>query len=273
MCTFVTLKHVMKTLSISYFRLFLLLCSSLILLFIVAPLLHMFLNTTFPALFDTVKEQEVRSSIGVTLSSALLATLISGCLAIPFSWWLARTQSKVKHFLSAIIDLPIVIPHTAAGIALLGVISRNSLLGGMAGKVGLSFVNNSAGIAIAMAFVSIPFLINAARDGFALIPERLEKAAYNLGASKWRVFFTISVPLAWRSILSGSIMMFARGVSEFGAVVIIAYHPMVAPTLIFDRFNNYGLSYATSASVLVVLLSILFFVSIRLLANKKNDND
>ncbi|MCK7535364.1 MAG: hypothetical protein MZV63_32470 [Marinilabiliales bacterium] len=73
-------------------------------------------------------------------------------------------------------------PHTAAGIALLGFISREGLLGGAAQKAGILLVNNGAGIALAMAFVSLPFLINAARDGFAAVPERTEKAALTLGA-------------------------------------------------------------------------------------------
>jgi len=120
-----------------------------------------------------------------------------------------------------------------------------------------------------MAFVSIPFLINAAREGFASVPVRLEKAALNLGASPARVFFTISLPLAWRSIVTGLVMMFARGMSEFGAVVIVAYHPMVAPVLIFDRFNAFGLKYARPVALLFILVSLVVFITIRLLAVKR----
>jgi molybdate/tungstate transport system permease protein len=97
--------------------------------------------------------------------------------------------------------------------------------------LGIDFIGKPAGIAMAMAFVSLPFLLNAAREGFASIPLRLEQAALNLGATPSQVFFTISLPLAWRSILSGLIMMFARGMSEFGAVVIIAYHPMTSSVM------------------------------------------
>jgi molybdate/tungstate transport system permease protein len=120
-----------------------------------------------------------------------------------------------------------------------------------------------------MAFVSVPFLINAARDGFAAVPERLEKAALNLGASQSKVFFTISLPLAWRSITTGFIMMFARGMSEFGAVVIIAYHPMIAPVLIYERFSSYGLDYARPASVFFILVALMFFIALRLLSSKR----
>ena len=118
---------------------------------------------------------------------------------------------------------------------------------------------------LAMAFVSLPYLINAARDGFLGVPERLEKAALTLGASPTRVFFTVSLPLAWKNILSGLILMFARGMSEFGAVVIIAYHPMITPVLIYERFTSFGLKYAQPVSVIFILVVLVFFLILRLL--------
>jgi molybdate/tungstate transport system permease protein len=137
--------------------------------------------------------------------------------------------------------------------------------------IGLDFVGAPAGIAVAMAFVSIPFLITAARDGFLSVPVRLEQAALNLGASPARVFFTISLPLAWRNIVSGLILMFARGMSEFGAVVIVAYHPMIAPVMIWERFGAFGLKYARPVAVLFILISLIFFVLLRYLARNKKD--
>ena len=122
-----------------------------------------------------------------------------------------------------------------------------------------------------MAFVSIPFLINSARDGFASVPERLEKAALTLGASRSRVFVTISLPLAWRSIMTGFVMMFARGMSEFGAVVIVAYHPMIAPVLIYERFSSFGLKYARPASVLFIIVALAVFILLRLISFKKKE--
>ncbi|MGM0531875.1 MAG: ABC transporter permease subunit, partial [Bacteroidota bacterium] len=141
-------------------------------------------------------------------------------------------------------------------------------LGKAASSVGLTLVGHPIGIALAMAFVSIPFLINAAKDGFENVPVRLEQAAMNLGASPLRVFFTISLPLAWRNIVSGMVLMFARGMSEFGAVVIVAYHPMIAPVLIYERFGAFGLEYARPVAVLFILVSLIFFIVLRSLSNK-----
>jgi molybdate/tungstate transport system permease protein len=198
--------------------------------------------------------------------TSMAATTIFAIAAIPFSYLLARKSFPLKRLVMAIIDLPIVIPHSAAGIALFGVLSRRAFLGKAAVKMGFSFIDSSAGIIAAMAFVSIPYLINAARDGFLAVDERLEKAALNLGASPLRVFLTISVPLAWRPILSGLILMWARGMSEFGAVMIIAYHPTTTPVLLYERFGAFGLEYTRPVAVLLISVCLVFFIILRLLA-------
>lgn len=242
----------------------------LILLFIVAPLLGIFLSCSGSDLVETVKDSEVVNSIWLTLWTSMGVTLLFAIPAIPFAWLLARKNFPFKWLITGIVDLPVVIPHSAAGIALLGIISRGTFLGKMAQSMGFRFVGGPAGIMAAMAFVSIPFLVNAARDGFSAVPERLEKAALNLGASPARVFFTVSLPLAWRAILSGMILMFARGMSEFGAVVIVTYHPLITPVLIYERFGAFGLKYARPLSAVFILVSLSVFIALRLLSGRKN---
>jgi molybdate/tungstate transport system permease protein len=246
------------------------LLGALVLIFIVAPILGMFLHTEFPGLIETARDKEVIDSIKLTLWTAGAGTLFFAILSVPFAYLLARKDFPMKRLVLGIIDLPVVIPHTAAGIAVLGFISRDTVVGKSAEAMGVNLVGHPIGIALAMAFVSIPFLINAARDGFASVPVRLEQAAMNLGASPVRVFFSISLPLAWRSIVSGMILMFARGMSEFGAVVIVAYHPMIAPVLIYERFGAFGLKYARPAAVLFIIVSLLFFILLRFLSKKNH---
>jgi molybdate/tungstate transport system permease protein len=245
----------------------------LILLFIVAPLVGLFLATTPNQLFETSQDIEVIDSIWLTLRVSFISTIFFAIGAIPLAYYLARSKFKLKKLVNGIIDLPIIIPHSAAGIAILGFISRDSVIGQMASSVGLNFVGHPIGIALAMAFVSIPFLINAARDGFNNVPLKLEKTALNLGASPVRVFFTISLPLAWKNILSGLIMMFARGLSEFGAVVIVAYHPMITPVLIYERFGSFGLKYARPVSVVFIIVCLVFFILLRTLSKDKESTN
>lgn len=245
--------------------------SGMVILFIAAPLLGLIFRTSAHEYIQTMQDREVANSIRITLFSSMLATLIFGILSIPFAWFLARKQFPMKGFINGIIDLPVVIPHSAAGIALLGILARGSFLGQAGEHVGISFVGGLPGIVVAMAFVSLPFAINAARDGFAAVPEKLEKAALNLGASPARVFFTISLPLAKRNILSGLVMMWARGLSEFGAVIIIAYHPMVTPVLIWERFASFGLAWARPIAALFILICLAVFTIMRVLSQKSYD--
>ncbi len=257
----------------STFNLFFIFLGGLILLFILAPLVGMFLKTSPVDLIETAKDDDVVNSIWLTLSTSFCATIIFAIAAIPLAYLLARKNFFGKRFVLGIIDLPIVIPHSAAGIAILGFISRDTVVGKIADQFGLNLVGHPVGIAAAMAFISIPFLLNAARDGFAAVPVRLEKAALNLGASHFRVFFSISLPLAWRNIVSGLILMFARGMSEFGAIVIVAYYPMVTPVLIYERFGAFGLKYARPVAVLFIIVCLIFFVLLRLLSKEKTNAD
>ena len=246
-----------------WFALTLGLLGSCVLLFVIAPLLGMVVATSLGDLSQAAADAEVVESIKVTMLAALLATATAAVAGVPLAYVLARKRFPGRMLVMAIIDLPIIIPHSAAGIALLTVLGRHSPAGRLFGD---GFTGTIAGVAAAMAFVSLPFLVNAAREAFAAVPVRLERVARTLGASPARVFFTISLPLGWRGILSGMILMWARGISEFGAVVIIAYHPMTTPVLVFDRFTSYGLDHARSAAVLLILICVAVFAALRLIS-------
>jgi molybdate/tungstate transport system permease protein len=255
---------------LNLFYLLLVFLGGLALLFIISPILGIFLQTSFSELFETGRDDKVQASIVRTLLISFGATLFFSFFAIPLAYFLARKNFPGKRLITGIIDLPIIIPHSAAGIAVLGFISRDSIIGQTAGLLGLNLVGHPIGIALAMAFVSIPFLINASRDGFESVPLRYEKAALTLGASPIRVFFSISLPLAWRSILSGFVLMFGRGMSEFGAVIIVAYHPMITPVLIWERFAAFGLSYARPVAAIFIVICLLLFIGLRYITLQKD---
>ena len=240
--------------------------SLLLLLLIAIPLVGMVLSADPEIMRSTISDREVILSILLTLRASLWATLFCVIFGVPLAYLLARRNFPLKSFVQGLVDLPVMIPHTAAGIALLMVYGKNFFLGQAFGKAGVSFVGTEAGISLAMAYVSLPFLVNAARDGFISVDPKLEKIARTLGASPWQAFFRVVIPLAWRSILSGGIMMWARGISEFGAVIILAYHPMIAPILIWERFQAFGLKYARPVAVLLIILCLLIFALLRWLA-------
>lgn len=240
----------------------------LIFLFIIIPLAKMIFSSVSEGqiLWQTILDSEVAGAIGLTLYAALIATLVGFLLGVPLAYLLARHDFPGKRLVEGLIDVPIVVPHTAAGIALLFVFGQRFFMGKAFHAIGIGFVDSTAGIIIAMLFVSIPFLIDSAKEGFKKVDVRLEKVARTLGASPWQAFFRVSFPLAWRSILAGNIMMWARGISEFGAVIILAYHPMIAPVLVYERFETYGLDYARPIAVLLILVSVLVFIVLRTIA-------
>ncbi len=236
----------------------------LLILFVVLPLVSTLLSTTPAAFLSSFADPEVLKSIGLTFGAGLISTSLALVTGVPLAYLLARRTFRGKRLLEAIINLPVVIPHTAAGIALLLVFGRRGMLGQWLSPLGITFTDNLAGIVVAMLFVSLPFLVNLSRESFALVDEEYEKVAFTDGASLWQAFFNVTLPLAWRGVLGGAVMMWARGISEFGAVVILAYHPKITPVLVYERFVGFGLDAAQPIALILILVALIVFISLRL---------
>jgi molybdate/tungstate transport system permease protein len=247
--------------------------SLLIVLFVLVPLFKIVFLSNKTALWQALQDTTVLKSILLTLFAALITTVVGFLLGVPLAFILARHNFPLKGVLEGLIDLPIVVPHTAAGIALLFVFGRNYLLGKWFNSIGVQFVDSLAGIIIGMLFVSVPFLINSAKDGFRKVDVRLENVARTLGASPWQAFRRVTFPLARRSILTGTLMMWARGISEFGAVIILTYFPMVTSILIYQRFESYGLTQAIPVAALLVTICAIIFIGFRLFLQRENKLD
>ncbi len=238
-----------------------LILSTVLILFIVLPIINMFLNPG--NLSNAIKDSEVICSILVSLKAAFTATIISLILGIPLAYILARYDFKGKNIIEAIVDIPMAIPHSVIGIMILTFICGTSI-GTLLKNFGITIVDNFWGIVIVMIYVGIPFMVNSVRDGFIMVDEELEYVSRTLGASKIRTFADISLPLVKNNVISGSILTFARGISEVGAILIIAYFPKTAPVLILDRFNEYGLSASEPIAVIMITISIFLFAVFRL---------
>lgn len=223
------------------------------------------LLTDFPALLEAARNEAVIKSILLSLYAGFLATMLSFLLGVPTAYILARKNFFGKRVIESILDIPVVVPHTVAGIALLTVFGSKGLLGEPLGSY-IQFRDALAGIVVAMLFVSAPYLTNSAREGFQSIDPRLENAARSLGAPLWKAFLLVTFPLAARHLLIGSIMCWARAISEFGAVVMIAYYPMIGPTLIYERFISNGLSASRPIAVLLILVTLTIFIAVRILS-------
>jgi molybdate/tungstate transport system permease protein len=246
--------------------------SFILLLFLVAPIIRI-VTSSDPVIFSSViKNKDVLNSIFLTLECAAYATLFSSIFGIALAYVLARYNFFGKSLIEAAINIPIIIPHTAAGIALLSVFSNDFFIGRGLSAINLSVIDSKLGIVIAMSFVSAPFLINSSITAFKSYDEKLEKTARTLGANFWQTFTKISLPLAQNGIIKGMLMMWARGISEFGAVVILAYHPMIAPTMIFQHFESYGLQYSKPIAALLIIICLTIFLILTILGNKHAKN-
>lgn len=239
----------------------------LLVIFILLPIAELF-NAALPDINKAISDPEAVRSITISISAAFVATLIGLLLGIPLSYVLARKDFPGKSFVEGIIDLPMVVPHTVAGIALLVVFGRNGTIGKPLQKAGIRFMDAFPGIVVAMLFVSIPFIVNQIREGFENIDPRLEKVAMSLGADRKSSFFTVSLPLIKRNILSGAVMAWARSISEFGAVVIIAYFPRTAPVYIYDVFTQKGLQASRPIAALLLLICLSVFIGLRTLTRR-----
>jgi molybdate/tungstate transport system permease protein len=242
---------------------------ALLVLFIIGPLLRLLLEVSPATLGAAAADPEVRGAIALTVLAASAATLIALLLGVPLGYALARYRFPGSGLLRGILDLPVVIPHPVAGIALLLFLGRQSAIGGALGRAGLEIVSHVPGIIAAMLFVSAPLLVSGAREAFATVDPKLERVARTLGDSGWSAFRRVTLPLAGRGILAGGLLAWGRSVSEFGAIVILVYNPKVASILIFDRFTLYGLPAAVPVAALLLIVALVVFILLRWLEPRR----
>jgi molybdate/tungstate transport system permease protein len=241
------------------------LSASLFLLFIAAPLVGLVGSGGARGVRALLADAELRSAIMLTIGTATLATLFGVLGATPVAYALARGRFRGRSLLAALIDLPLLIPHPVAGIALLLVLGRNTPLGSSLWALGLQITGSVTGIVCAMLFVSAPLYVSAAREAFDRVDPRFEGVARTLGDSRWQALRRVTFPLAWRGLLAAAIVMWARAVSEFGAIVILVYHPKVASVLSYERFTAYGLREALPVAAVLVLLALIPLAALRAL--------
>ena len=241
------------------------LLTSLFLLFILAPVVGLVVAGGARGVSSFGADHELRSSLVLTALTATAATVLGILGGTPIAYLLARRAFTGRALLAALVDLPLVIPHPVAGIALLLVLGRGSPLGSALYQAGLRVVGSPTGIVCAMLFVSAPLYVSAAREAFARVDARYESVARTLGDDAWRAFRRVTLPLSARGLTAAAVVMWARAVSEFGAIVILTYNPKVVSVLSYDRFTSYGLSETLPAAAVLVMLALIPLAALRAL--------
>ncbi len=244
---------------------FVALIASVFLLFVLAPVVGLVATGGGRGLSALGRDAELRASLALTAMTATIATILGVVGGTPIAYLLARRDFPGRSIVAAVMELPLVIPHPVAGIALLLVLGRASPVGGALYATGLRVAGSATGIVCAMLFVSAPLYVSAAREAFARVDARYESVARTLGDDVWRAFRRITLPLAARGLTAAAVVMWARAVSEFGAIVILTYNPKVASVLSYDRFTSFGLSEALPVAAVLVLFALVPLAALRAL--------
>ncbi len=203
--------------------------------------------------------QVVAFSVRLAVLSTLL--IVPPCLAV--AWLLARRQWRGKAIVETVVVLPLVMPPVAIGLILLRILGRRGPVGGWLHQVfDLDIAFTPRGVIAAMMVMSAPLLVRAARVAFEEVPSRYEQIAGTLGARPLRVFFSITLPLAFRGVLGGMLLAFARALGEFGATVMVAGNiPGRTTTLASAIFNAVELGREDTAMRLLAVSVLAAFVA------------
>jgi ABC-type Fe3+/spermidine/putrescine transport system ATPase subunit/ABC-type sulfate transport system permease component len=193
------------------------------------------------------------SACAVSLASATIATALVAIGGVPLGYVLARRSGRGTALLGFVVQLPLALPPLASGVLLLFLLGYASPLGRLTQG---ALTDSFTGIVLAEAFVAAPFLIIAARSAFAGIDPVLEDVASTLGHLPWAVFLRVSLPLAWRAIAAGLLLAWLRAFGEFGATVMVAYHPYSLPVFTYIAFGSEGLPAMMPVMVPTLLAAI-----------------
>jgi molybdate transport system permease protein len=212
-------------------------------------------------------EPDLLEALRLSLLTSVAATIAVGMLGLPVAYLLATRDFPGKRLLEVLIDLPMVLPPTVAGVGLLMAFGRNGLAGPALGALGISVPFTTLAVVVAQVFVAAPFFISAARAGLSQVDRRYLDAAATLRSSPGRTLLRVMLPLAYPSLLAGAAMTWARALGEFGATITFAGNmPGVTQTMplaVYIALQS-DLDAAVAMSVLLLALSLGVLLAIRL---------
>jgi molybdate transport system permease protein len=191
-----------------------------------------------------------------TVLCAAGATALALPPGVVLAWLLARRKFPGRALIETFVSLPLVMPPVATGLILLILLSRRGRIGSVLERLGIEIVFTWKAVVLAMAIMGLPLLVRTARAGFEQVNARYERVAATLGASPPRIFLTISLPLAWPSVLAGAVLAFARSLGEFGATIIVAGNIPGATRTLAVAIYGYAETGQDSLAFALVLVSV-----------------
>ena len=233
----------------------------LLFVLVLFPLLHLSIQDSPRTLGFALERADVQRAIWTSVATSSVATLLVALWGVPLAYALARMDFPGRRVVETCVDVPILVPQSVVGIALLSLLGPGSPLGRVLDEqLGMQVSGRFAGIVLAQVFVSCPFLIKTAMTAFEGVPAHLESAARTLGATAAGAFFRVALPLASRGILVGMILAWSRSISEFGSIILFASSPATAPILVHTEFVKAGVSESRPIAVLLLVICLWIFV-------------
>lgn len=239
----------------------LVLASLPMLAFLLVPILALALRVDLAEIGANLVNEEVRQAIALSLTTTAASTTLGLVLGTPLAYLMARRRFRGRGVLDTLIDLPMVLPPSVAGIALLVAFGRRGIVGAWLDEAGVSLAFTTAAVVLAQTFVAAPFYIKTAIAGFEGVERELEQAAAVDGAGPAQVFALITVPLSWPVLLGGLVMSWARALGEFGATIIFAGNfPGRTQTMPLAIYIGFEVELGLAITLSVILLTISFLV-------------
>jgi sulfate transport system permease protein len=219
--------------------------------------------------WQVVTTPRVLAALRLSFGGALLAALVNAVFGFIIAWALTRTRFPGRRIFDAMIDLPFALPTAVAGIALTALYAPNGWIGRVLTPLGIRVAYTPLGVIVAMAFVSLPFVVRTLQPVLGELDQEVERASETLGASRLQTFLWVVLPSVWPTLLTGSALGFSRALGEYGSVIFIAGNipnvSEIAPLMIMIKLEQYQYSQATAIAVVMLLASFALMFGINAL--------
>jgi molybdate transport system permease protein len=253
------------------FRALLLVALAITMCFLTVPLVAVFVDVGPRQLVDSLGDPTARDALRLSLETTLITVAIILVVGTPAAYLLATRDFRGRSVVTTLVELPLVLPPAAAGIALLASLGPSGILGGVVKDAGVTLVFQTAGVVVALTFVSAPFYLRQAQAAFAAVDRRVLEASRTLGAGEAATFARVAIPTARPGLLAGLALAWGRALGEFGATLMFAGSfrgvTQTVPLAIYDRFAT-DFTGALALSAVLVAVSGALLLSVKLLGGR-----
>ncbi|GEK49237.1 sulfate ABC transporter permease subunit CysT [Bisbaumannia pacifica] len=241
---------------------------SLVLLLPMTSLVGQLSGISLAEYWAIISDGRVVASYTVTIGAAALAALVNAAFGLLLAWVLVRYEFPGKRLLDALMDLPFALPTAVAGITLATLYAGSGWMGRLLEPLGLQVAYTWVGIALAMAFTSIPFVVRTVQPVLEDLPQEVDEAALTLGASDATAFRRVILPHLWPALVTGTGLAFVRSLGEFGAIIFIAgnmpYETEITALMIFVKLQEYDYVGASAIASVVLMVSLALLLAINI---------